>query len=675
MYIILWTMLQKLFKNLRIGGIFSFSEGGRVTMKTTAFWGKLSLFISAFLAPAAVFAAEIFVSTSGNDKNPGTENAPLQTLQKAVDQARAGDTVRILPGIYRSNTTITPRATAEKPLKIMGTRSADGKLQSILEAESKILTAWTPAPEIGENVWKIKLSKRPDTVMLDGKMIAQINKFNMLIPRRKQIPDKLTAALITGNHNPKTSKRMAGFDLLAAGRDLKVYHDFFKIDGIPFWETIGNVICGWSKGNLYIRFADDSKPEKHTITASYGDGVTLKNASHIILSDLYIRGSKNCVHIIEKSNNITIENSLFMNGANRVLVAKEASDVTVRNNILTLGFIRNKYHTGDKRSRVTYLVFKYIIGVAKSDDCGVNFNGSNCSVYGNIFVNGLVAVRAHGPGAKVYGNCIRKMSSCGIVTGGFSSGEFYENLIMECGLNLRIHDWRHERFYRTEYHYRNLFLNPNSKQLHIYGISHKKGHDKVNFDKKGIYKANPPAPFDPGKIFLYNNTFCGGSAGAWPIKNYYARFRKQALPFYFMNNIAKSNSSWEMKHHHVLAGNLMYVAANHKNSAPAEGVDKFNKIVSLDKNDTICVDLFNKKLPDIRLKENSPAKECAIDVSKPFEFNGLNVPALPGFKPGYFSGKAPAAGAIQAGDDKLMEHFTSLYNKMLETEQMLASLK
>ncbi|MBO5900524.1 MAG: hypothetical protein J6Q80_07285, partial [Lentisphaeria bacterium] len=154
-----------------------------------------------------------------------------------------------------------------------------------------------------------------------------------------------------------------------------------------------------------------------------------------------------------------------------------------------------------------------------------------------------------------------------------------------------------------------------------------------------------------------------------------ARFRKQALPFYFMNNIAKSNSSWEMKHHHVLAGNLMYVAANHKNSAPAEGVDKFNKIVSLDKNDTICVDLFNKKLPDIRLKENSPAKECAIDVSKPFEFNGLSVPALPGFKPGYFSGKAPAAGAIQAGDDKLMEHFTSLYNKMLETEQMLASLK
>ena len=102
---------------------------------------------------------------------------------------------------------------------------------------------------------------------------------------------------------------------------------------------------------------------------------------------------------------------------------------------------------------------------------------------------------------------------------------------------------------------------------------------------------------------------------------------------------------------------------------------QITKIVSLDKNGTICVDLFNKKLPDIRLKENSPAKECAIDISKPFEFNGLNVPALPGFKPGYFSGKAPDAGAIQSGDDKLMEHFTSLYNKMLETEQMLDSLK
>jgi hypothetical protein len=197
----------------------------------------------------------------------------------------------------------------------------------------------------------------------------------------------------------------------------------------------------------------------------------------------------------------------------------------------------------------------------------------------------------------------------------------------------------------------------------------------MNFDKKRIYKANPPSPFDPGRIYLYNNTFCGGSAGAWPIGNYYKIFRKQALPFYFMNNIVKSNATCQMEHHHVLAGNLMYVAANHKQSTPAEGVDKYNTIVSEDKNNTVCVDLFNKELPDIRLKENSPAKECAIDLSKPFDFNGLSVPALPGYESGYYTGKAPSAGAIQYGNDKLMEHFTALYNKMLETEKMLGTLK
>lgn len=640
-------------------------EGGILMVNLFAFPGKICLIFSLFAVSAAASASEIFVSASGNDNNSGTKDSPFLTLQKAVDKADAGDTVRILPGIYRNNTVITTRATAAKPLKIIGARSNDGKFLTVLEAESKVLTDWSPAPEIGKNVWKIKLAKRPDIVMLDGKMIAQINKFNMKMRRRKPVPATLTDAHFSGSYSPRNGTRIPGFDLLASGNTLTVDHNFFKIKAAPFWDVVGYVICGWSKGNLYLRFANDSKPDAHTITASYGDGVTLKNASHVILSDLYIRGSKNSVNIIGKSSNITVENSLFMHGKCRVNVEKESSDITIRNNILTLGFIC------EKRSRLTYLVFKYIIGVAKSDDSAVTLDGSNCRVYGNMFVNGLVGVRAHGPGAEVYGNCIKKMSSCGIVTGSFSSGRFYENVIMECGLNLRIHDWRHERFYRTEYHYRNLFLNPTSKQLHIYGISHKKEHDKDNFDSRGIYKANPPAPFDPGKIFVYNNTFCGGSAGAWPIKNLYIRFRKQALPFYFMNNIVKSNSSWEMKHHHVFTGNLMYVAAGHRNSAPAEGVDKFNKIVSLNKNNTICVDLFNKKFPDIRLKKNSPAAECAIDVSKPFEFNGLTVPALPGYKHGYYSGKAPSAGAIQAGDDQLMERFTALYNKMVETEKML----
>lgn len=41
-----------------------------------------------------------YVSPSGNDKNPGTETQPWQTIQKAADTLVAGDTVYIKEGFY-----------------------------------------------------------------------------------------------------------------------------------------------------------------------------------------------------------------------------------------------------------------------------------------------------------------------------------------------------------------------------------------------------------------------------------------------------------------------------------------------------------------------------------------------------------------------------------------------
>jgi hypothetical protein len=45
-------------------------------------------------------AATYYVATTGSDSNPGTEAAPLRTIQKGADVARAGDTVVVMPGTY-----------------------------------------------------------------------------------------------------------------------------------------------------------------------------------------------------------------------------------------------------------------------------------------------------------------------------------------------------------------------------------------------------------------------------------------------------------------------------------------------------------------------------------------------------------------------------------------------
>src|SRR5580658_10869844 len=64
-----------------------------------------------FLSPFILFAclsggafaqsnSSFYVSTTGDDSNPGTETAPWRTIQHAADNARAGSTVNIRGGVY-----------------------------------------------------------------------------------------------------------------------------------------------------------------------------------------------------------------------------------------------------------------------------------------------------------------------------------------------------------------------------------------------------------------------------------------------------------------------------------------------------------------------------------------------------------------------------------------------
>lgn len=55
------------------------------------------LFAAVLTTPAATI---FYVSTDGSDGNAGTQTAPFATIQKAVDAAEGGDTVKVLAGTY-----------------------------------------------------------------------------------------------------------------------------------------------------------------------------------------------------------------------------------------------------------------------------------------------------------------------------------------------------------------------------------------------------------------------------------------------------------------------------------------------------------------------------------------------------------------------------------------------
>jgi len=59
-----------------------------------------------------------FVSPMGDDSNEGTEDFPFQTIQVAVDTARAGDTVSIKSGTYKERISFNHSGTSARPIVI-----------------------------------------------------------------------------------------------------------------------------------------------------------------------------------------------------------------------------------------------------------------------------------------------------------------------------------------------------------------------------------------------------------------------------------------------------------------------------------------------------------------------------------------------------------------------------
>ena len=641
------------------------------------------LFLCVLSASGLLCAADLFVAKTGSDANTGSGDAPLATITKAIQMAKPGDTVRLRPGIFSEQIKISKSGTAEAPITIAGTRGENGEYLTIVEGVSKELSAWEPAPEYGPTVWKMPVEKRPDIIMMDGATITNINALTMKLEPWEKTPELIDANMIWSRFGPNC-RRLPGLNYLRFPVDGKIKHHYFGNVPEPFWPMIGYVLAGWRDGTLYLRFANDDKPENHAFTAAYGYGFTLQGASYFNFRDMHVRGSFMQFRLNGKSSHNTIENCLLMHGRTRIFLNEAASFTTIRNNIMTSGFLRSELFgmrdDEDRRGGLLYEIYKYIIGTSSSDDIGVKDNGNNTRILDNIITQGLIGIDALGVDEEVAGNMVYKMSSVGICSGPTTVGRFHHNLVTDCGIPLRIHGLREKRVRREEYHYCNLYVQKRNSCNHIFVHSESRltKDDGINFEPDGTYKLNPPNPVDAGKIYIYHNTFWGGNDKGYPaafeVHGLSLRFR-MSLPFFVFNNIYKDNYRVEPKTHDLPGPNVLYRFVNedfHKKRLDMDA-EKINKVLDFEQSKKIWNTNDLPGLPDLTLAPDSPALEAAIDVSKPFTAFGKDYPALPGFKPGYYTGKAPAAGALQLGES--MEHFIEMFRRASETKKMLAELK
>ena len=76
---------------------------------------------SVLMPSITAHATTYFVATTGNNRNPGTEDRPWRTIGKAVDTMVAGDTTYVRGGIYNTETTILFKVsgTAAAPIKLL----------------------------------------------------------------------------------------------------------------------------------------------------------------------------------------------------------------------------------------------------------------------------------------------------------------------------------------------------------------------------------------------------------------------------------------------------------------------------------------------------------------------------------------------------------------------------
>ena len=625
---------------------------------------------------------EIFVSPSGSDKNPGTSKAPYATIAKAASVASAGDIVKIGPGLYREQVVFKKSGKKGSPITFQGVRGKNGEFLTIVEGIGRDLSNWQKAPEIGPDVWKTAVKDRPDLIMLDGKMIGFINRLTMALPRLKELPGEIQAKHIWSKFGPDC-KRCPGLDLLALKKDIRFTHPYLGERKELFWPTIGDVLTGWKDGQLYIRFTNGSTPEKHRITATNGTGFTLSKASYLKFKDLHLRGSRCQINVLAGSHHNVIDSCLFMHGGARVKIEKGAEYNTLQNSILTAGFIRGDLFQlrsrSDMRGGVLYEFFKYIIGTSLSDDVAVRTYGRGTRIVNNFLLQGLIGASLAGPDGECADNVIMKMSSVGLCTGAQTSGKFHHNLIMNCGIPIRIHNLRGERAHREEYHYNNLLIQApqDGQMIFVHCESYRWGPDMVNFEKgTKVYKKNPPNPVDPGKFYIYHNTFWGGqnNTPGFSVSIFHSRFRS-VMPFVFVNNVVKGTYRWHPFAQEMMAGNLFYNFPSSVSRQPLRYPEIKKDNVFIDEKSTSTL-WNNKKIPglyDVTLAKNSPALGVGIDISKPFTYKGRKYPALPGFAPGYFKGKAPAAGAFQEGESQA--HFVKMYQKALKAIEIVNNAK
>ncbi|MCE5240241.1 right-handed parallel beta-helix repeat-containing protein [bacterium] len=459
-------------------------------------------------------AAELFVSPSGNDANPGTLAKPFRTIGQAASVMQPGDTCRLRGGVYRETVRPASSGAEGEPLCF-----AAYKGEAVTVSGADPLTgAWTRHQG---DIWKLATPLKFIQLFSDGKMLPEARWPNatsddlMTFPRAAAGPgtDKFVLAdpnLPPGDWNnaliliwpgDRWTSQMRRVTEYRPGQSFRFAEDFVREKADPYHQhdpyaprpgnpylligalagvdSPGEWFLDEATGTLYLQVAPGDMPARHRIEAKQRDlAFDLSKLSCVEVHGLDIIGA-----------------AINMADAQHCLVE-------------------------DCRLRYVQHVREWTKKV-RPPTLNVMSGKGNVWRHCLIAYAALAAMQVTGEGNRVENCVIHDADYCGTGSGGLNAGRSVGAVVSHCSIFRTGRDIiPHHGSKRILLEYNDLYhgnmLNNDAGAIYCWGtdgeggvIAHNWAHDLLGDATSGIYLDNFSKNFIVHHNVVWNTTACG----------------------------------------------------------------------------------------------------------------------------------------------------------------------
>ena len=425
---------------------------------------------------------------------------------------------------------------------------------------------------------------------------------------------------------------------------------------VKFWDVTKAIFYA-TKDYTYLRLADKSNPNNHTVRGSFyipgywsQDTFVIQDKSYITIKDINFRTYNNAISVRgASSHDINITNNNIQAFKIGIEIQSNAHDVNIFNNEIPFAhlgtsfgsWIGSEYISGNQKysldlKQAIYQWYHHWIfnGTGFTGISASALAGDNIDIYNNRISQGFIAIditasKNNMNNVKVHSNTINNFSSGAIYArGALINLQIYNNVMSDVNYAVRNHELDMSST-RKVYIYNNWVSNPDHIGMGIF-FHYFSGH---------------PIPANPPEIYIYHNNFIGGRNGL----NFDAYVSEYggAKGVIVLNNIISSGdydltgaNTPEKDFFGAFDYNWldnMHETYTKRNWFGSNNIRRGNS-------DSRIIDINTQ--PGTKLPSNSRANEAGIDLSKTQIVNGRSIGPLPGMTSQYYSGKAPTVGVV-----------------------------